>query len=348
MKNYLLLQVSSILLFTVSATLNILGYINLFPNSIWMAGSVLLGLELAKFTVVGVVYNIGDAISLSIKWLLSGFLIFLIVISVIGHYAMLTSFYTSNQSTALIIDDNKQFITNRMDEIKIEVEELRALYKDFPKSYASKRMKVYNKVKPQIDTLQIEYKTLRQELNTERLNSQDEDVNNTNIFKASADLMNVSADTFALFIILMLSIILDPLALLMVYTAHKVSHFRSSQDEIEVITSEDLERAKLEGHTKALESLQQEEEDIKHNKLINALTDVRSRYIYNTSVKDVMMWDEYEVKKFKEHRLNTKDDRDWFKLALVWKEYGKVEHNEITMDFSKVKNVNLNTVYGKY
>jgi len=347
MKNYILLQISSILLFIVSATLNILGYINLFPNSVWMAGSVLAGLELAKFTVVGVVYNIGDAISSGIKWMLSLFLVLLILISVVGHYTMLTSFYVSNQSTALVIEDNSKFIKDRMIEIKSEVKELRALYKDFPKGYASKRMRVYNKVKPQLDALQLEYKHLRVSLNKERVNKQDENKKNANIFKASADLMGISAKQFALFIISILSIILDPLALLMVYTAHKVSHFRMKSKN-DLITLEDLEQAKLEGQTKALESLKQEEADIKHNKFINALTNVRSRSIYSISVKDVMMWDDFEIKKFKEHRLNTKDDRDWFKLALVWKEYGKIEHNEITMDFSKVKNVNLNTVYGKY
>lgn len=347
MKNYILLQISSILLFVVSATLNILGYINLFPNSVWMAGSVLAGLELAKFTIVGVVYNIGDAISKQVKVLLSGFLVFLIVISVIGHYAMLTSFYSSNQSTALVIDDNKQFISSRMTEIKEEVLELRALYKDFPKGYATKRMRVYNKVKPQIDSLQEEYKDLRGQLNVERLAKQDENSNNANIFQASADLMGVSADKFALFIIMMLSIILDPLALLMVYTAHKVSHYRAEQRDRQ-ITLEDLEQVKVEAHTKALEGLKSDSEKIAHNVLIDSLNKVKSVTIYQTSIKDIMLMSKDSLKEFKEIRLNTKGDRDWFKLALVWKEFGQVEHNDITMDFNKIKNVNVNIIYGKY
>jgi len=344
MKNYPLLQISSIALFIVSATLNILGYINLFPNSVWMAGSVLAGLELAKFTIVGVVYNMGDAISKSVKSLLSVFLVFLIFISIVGHYAMLTSFYTSNQSTSFIIDDNKQFIKNRMTEIKDEIAELRALYKDFPKGYATKRMRVYKQVEPQIRALQSEYKELRLQFNTERLAKQDEVKSNTNIFKASADLLGVSADKFALFIITMLSIIIDPLALLMVFTAHNVSHHKSKLSP----TAEDIELAKMEGRKEALEGLKRESEAIAHNALIKALTDVKSKSIYQVSIKDIMLMSDKEVSTFKDTRLNTKGDRDWFKLALVWREFGTIENDEIVMDFSYVKNINLNEIYGKY
>jgi len=332
MKHYLL-QISSVLLFIVSATLNITGYIKLFPNSVWMAGSILAGLELAKFTIVGVVYNMKDGVGNSIKFILSLFLVLLILISVVGHYAMLTSFYTSSNTKSIELVDNTKFIKERMSEVKVNIEELRALYKDFPKGYASKRMKVYTKVKPQIDALQLEYKQLVKQLNSERLETQSEHKEHTNIFKASADLMSVSADSFALFIIMLLSVILDPLALLMVFTSHKVSTYRYNK-EIEAV--EVLEQQK------AL-SIQEEP-----NALYKSLTEMRDRSIYRTSVKDIMEMSVADLSEFKSVRLNTKGDRDWFKLALIWREYGSIVNNELVIDFTDVRDININTVYGKY
>jgi len=340
---YFLLQISSILLFGVSATLNITGYINLFPNSVWMAGSILAGLELAKFTIVGVVYNMEDAIGKGIKSLLSLFLILLILISVIGHYAMLTSFYTSNQSTAIELGDNTHFIKTRMIEVKANIEELRALYKDFPKGYATKRMKVYKQVEPQIDKLQLEYKGLVEELNKARLQTQVEHKDNTNIFKASADLMGISSDKFALFIIILISVILDPLALLMVFTSHNVSNHIAKKKE-----EEQIELIRLEAENKALESKEAKDKVIAHNQLIRVLTDVKGRIVSDTSIEDIMGMGATDLSEFKATKLNSKEDREWFKLALLWREYGSIEGKDMSMDFSLLKDININSIYGRY
>lgn len=332
MKNYLL-QISSIFLFFVSATLNILGYINLFPKSIYMAGSVLAGLELAKFTIVGVVYNT-TSVSKKLKALLTIFLTLLILISVIGHYAMLTSFYSQNKLTSSIIADNTIFLENRVKEVNSNITELQSLYQEFPEGYASKKMKVYNEVKPQIDALQLEYKSLIDELNTERLAKLKEKKDNANVFEASAELMDVSSDTFAFYIIMGLSIILDPLALLMVFTAHSFSSKK-----------EDAKSSLEEERDLAIKELEEFKSNEKYNKLVTYLTDMKNSSLFNKTVRDVMIFDEVMLAEFKKSLL-TKKDREWFKMALIWRKFGKVGPTDISMDFNKVRNTSINEIYG--
>jgi len=360
--NYWLLSASSVILFLVSASLNIDGYIHLFPNSVYMAGTILAGLELAKFTIVGVVYNIEHHISTFVKVILSAFLGLLILISVIGHYAILTSFYTSNQSSSIIIKDNTAFYKNRMEEIKTEIADLQALYKNYPKGYASKRLKVYNSVRPQIDELQSEYKELFAKLSKEREKGHTELKNNSNIFEASAKLMGVTTDKFALYIIMLVSLILDPLALLMVYTAHSFkSNFQKAEeknlniDTIEVQKETPLPNLEEKTQDKVLESnevdgVNNEVRDIQNSKnsLYQKLIDIQNIKLYGSTVRDVMSWNDYEVKSYKASFLKTKLDRYWFKLALVWREVGTIDNGVMVLDESVVDTINPNEIYGRF
>jgi len=335
--NYVLLSVSAVVLFIVSATLNISGYTQLFPKSVIVVSIVLAGLELAKFTIVGVVFNLGDLVSKKLKVILSLFIVVLIFISTVGHYAVLTSYYVkSYQNKDILVKDTK-YLDNQIVYIKEQIKDLKAIYQDYPKGHSTKRLIAYKKVKPDIDRLQKELNELQKQKYQTIKETNNEDKKNTNIFQASADLLGINANKLASLIIFILSLIIDPMTLLMVYTAGAVKKNIEKRKEQQRLKEEELKQKELEN--------KQIEEDLH---LFRKLTEARDYNVNNTTIDDIVEFNDDEVIDFFPH-LDTKEKQEWFKLALVWREYGFMNDKDIlTIDFDKIRDLDIDNIYDKY
>lgn len=222
-KNFLLL--SAIIVSIISSTLTVLGYVNLFTGYVLMVGSLLVALELAKFTIATVVITYTPKRKehrLKQKPWLVAIMFVLMIVASIGHYSYLSKAYYSSKLEMNTIEVTTDLSEVRMNEIQSQIESLNAMYTNIPDTHTTKKMNMYKQIKPQVEGLQHELKQLRAEKIERTKSLATEENQKIGAMKYTAQLLGIEEGKLANFIILLISILIDPVALLLSSVAFSV------------------------------------------------------------------------------------------------------------------------------
>lgn len=239
----------AIALTLTSATMTVAGYLSLYQESSIIIASLFIILEIAKATIFGIVlvHHKLNHQRLPLAILVA----ILIVISFLGHLSFLSNSYASNkievashenittalqsssQSQISIINQQIEAIQNEINQYNNELETINQNISSY-KSPNSKNW-VYTTNKKRIQEITEHNKTLydklqqlysqQSEINsqlltqTEKQNNINKEISSRSVFIYTADIFSVTPDHLANIINIILAIVVDTLALIMLWTA---------------------------------------------------------------------------------------------------------------------------------
>lgn len=248
---------AALLTSVASAYLTITGYMKLFSSIAVIIAWILVVLEIAKIVIAGIIVNYKMK-EVPQKPFLISILVALVILSAVGHYGFLTSAYYSDKETVLVIEATKQDTSTEISDIKLRQTEIKERLDTITKLYDSIPDKLYKQKQTMYKETSEETKELRTELadlnkmllaiNKEKkadIKETSVEMHKASIIKFTAQMLNLPPDTLANYIILVLSAILDPLALFLVSTFTSIPkpfHKKlSSKHEINVLTCKDYD-----------------------------------------------------------------------------------------------------------
>lgn len=238
----------AIALTLVSASMTVLGYTSLYSSATHIIAALFIVLECAKATIFAIVFNVARLHHKMILLILASALI---IISFLGHLSYLSKAYRVNQiaisgnieinesikeSTKAQIDSIDAQIKMLNDEIqagKDEIIQIRKTVNDLEDAKDRNWMQQRNnrrvnditannrQLSAKIQELYKEKSALNKESlqNTNQMVSNSNEIANRSVFKFTADIFGISQDTLANIINVILSLVIDSLALVMLWVA---------------------------------------------------------------------------------------------------------------------------------
>lgn len=258
----LIILIIALILTLVSATMNISGYITLYSHSHIIVAIIFSSLELAKASIFGIAL-VHRHITKYQKTLLFSFASLLLIISFLGHLSFLSRAYNINK-TALdnskiisqsltdsynqqltAIDNQIQTLTESNQTLKDELETINNNIARYTTPNSSNWIYRQNKDRIQTLTTSIQdnnksiqslYQQKQQLIQQNLSNQQSITTHNTNIasrssFEYTASIFNISQDKLASIINIVLSLAIDPMALLLLWTGTTIIERRRQEAE---------------------------------------------------------------------------------------------------------------------
>lgn len=253
----------AIALTLVSASMTVLGYTSLYSSATHIIAALFIVLECAKATIFAIVFNVARLHHRMILLILASALI---IISFLGHLSYLSKAYRVNQiaisgnveinesikeSTKAQIDSIDAQIKMLNDEIqagKDEIAQIRKTVNDLEDAKDRNWMQQRNnrrvnditannrQLSARIQELYKEKSDLNKESlqNTNQMVSNSNEIANRSVFKFTADIFGISQDTLANIINVILSLVIDSLALVMLWVAGdlwKMTHKKKKESK---------------------------------------------------------------------------------------------------------------------
>lgn len=260
MARYIVIFIIAIALTLTSAIMNISGYISLYSESATIIAVIFITLELTKAAIFGIALVTASSLQ---KRLLVSFATLLLIISFLGHLSFLSRAYNINKtelenSTTLhtaITDSSKsqiEIIDAQISQLKNSLEisnsELTTIqnniqaYKDKPNSsnwvYTSNKKRIqeimeHNKnITEQINSLyQQKQKIVDNQISqAKQVTEVASNIASRSAFTYTASIFNTTQDRLASIINIVLSLAIDPLALIMLWTGTSLLNNRKETD----------------------------------------------------------------------------------------------------------------------
>lgn len=213
---------ASLSLSSISAFMTIVGFMHFFFLNQLIIGFLFGAIELVKFVSATIVFN-NEGISKHHKIGLFLFLSVLIVISTIGHYSYLSQSYFSNKQTAYIkidnIQENKKLLSSTIIDLENNNKRLESEVLTIPEKYKTLKRNTLIKNNKKIKENSERIISARNELRA--LSSNLEKEKYVSAGKSSSDntlkVFGTYGESFAVFLIFLLALIIDPLAFYFAY-----------------------------------------------------------------------------------------------------------------------------------
>lgn len=213
---------ASLSLSSISAFMTIVGFMHFFFLNQLIIGLLFGAIELVKFVSATIVFN-NTGISKHHKVGLFLFLSVLIVISTIGHYSYLSQSYFSNKQTANIkvdnIQESKQLLMSTISDLEKNNKNLESEIYTIPDKYKTLKRNTLKENNSKIKENSDKIISARNELMA--LSSRFEKEKSVSVVKSSADntlkAFGAHGESFAVFLIFLLALIIDPLAFYFAY-----------------------------------------------------------------------------------------------------------------------------------
>lgn len=245
----------------ISAVMNVSGYISLYQQSSIIISMLFISLEVAKATIFGIVFIIGDRTQ---KIILLLFAVLLVTISFLGHLSFLSRAYnvTKNETRILeesskihkdTIEDQIQLIDSQIDNMKTLLDRNNSEYetiktnidsyqnansKNWAYNTNKKRMKEISETNSDINNkLQKLYEQKREIINSKKDYSEtNKDITHkiaiNSVFDYTSKIFNVTTDTLSTYINIILSIVIDPIALILLWTGNSLMFRKSNSPTV--------------------------------------------------------------------------------------------------------------------
>lgn len=244
----IIVTVVAVALTLTSATMTILGYTSLYSQNSFIIASLFVVLECAKATIFGVILVQGKVHH---KLLLTTLAAFLIVTSFIGHLSYLSKSYHTNQvaiqgnteindslrnstsSQVQGIDAQIEILNQEIQAGNAEIAQIRQRANSFSK--ASERNWVLQsnskhiqsilehnrQLSQEIQKLYQQRSSIQQDFNKQlqAITSNTNDIANRSVFKYTADIFHIEQNLLANIINILLSLVIDTLALVLLWVA---------------------------------------------------------------------------------------------------------------------------------
>lgn len=321
---HIILYITALTLTIVSATMTVTGMTSLFAHASLVIIALFIALEATKAVIFGIVFVVGE---LKHKIPLFIFAVLLIIVSFLGHFSFLSQQYNLNKSALETsetsvehikssYEQEKKAIDDQIAILKLEQEnnnkELETIQKNI-NSYTkpNSRNWVQRQNQPRIKELTARNQQINQkiqELYTQQkdaytsyndsiksLGEANTEIATRSVFRYTADVLNVSEAHLANIINVILSLVIDSLALTMLWVAGSV--------------------LKKDFITLAKDSQLKDVDD-------GTITPQNCRnYSYaEKSVDDVLRMNDKELKELRSE-LKTKNQVDWYNAILTLKNH---------------------------
>lgn len=329
----------------VSATMTILGYTSLYSQATAIVAALFITLECAKATIFGILLNISK--NQKQKSILVYLASALIVISFIGHLSYLSKAYRVNQvaisgnneinetikSTSAMqirgIDEQIQVLNNEIRAGNEEIEQIRKTINDLPKATDRNWVnRSYNKRVQEIaehnKSLSIRIQELYKERNqisrealssVEQITANSNDIANRSVFQYTADIFHINQDTLANIINVILSLVIDTLALVMLWVAG--SMWQESYNTIQKMKSKGIRETK--------KSLSKARNNI-------TIDNVRNYSFDGYTVDNIIAMSDKDIDGLFDS-VKSEDQLNWLNAALTLRNHanikGKIQGNDI-------------------
>lgn len=220
-----LMSVVAVGLFLVSGYLTVAGYASLFSVNKEIIISLLIMMEISKFSIATVVIN--QKVLGAYRYILSAFLVILVLLASIGHYGYLSSLHGVNESKNEVQDESLSYVNSRISMLTADKENLQRQYDAFDAtSQATRKERLYKSIQPKIDDINEELAILFKEKSKLISNKATESHKETTAMNYTAKLLGMTVDQFAGLLISLLSIIIDPLVIILASLSSKMRHMR--------------------------------------------------------------------------------------------------------------------------
>lgn len=246
-KNIIVLIVAIALTLT-SASMTILGYTSLYAENVTILAILFIVLETTKATIFGIVFVSAKQIHKAPLLILA---IALIIISFIGHLSYLSKSYNVNkvaiqgsldiseaikqsaQSQMQGIETQIQLLQNEIQVGNAEIEQMRNVVNDLQKPNARHWAQGLNKnriaeitnhnanLSQQIQNLYKQREQIQKDYisDMQKITTQSNDVASRSVFTYTAEMFGITQDKLANIINVILSLVIDSLALIMLWVA---------------------------------------------------------------------------------------------------------------------------------
>lgn len=360
---YIVVTTVAIALTIVSALMTISGYLSLYAGRTLIVSSLFVVLEFAKATIFGIIFVYADKRNKIILLVLA---IFLVCLSFIGHLSYLNNAYATNKTQATVsqeivtqtkethdtqlqdLDYQIQLIREQIqvgkDEIKTLNETATGLQTANSRNWAvSTNKKRIKEIQDQNIKLQQDIKDLytqKKELLNDSLKSTKDSRTQTleattySVFKHTADLIGITQDSLARAINFILALVIDTLALVMLWTAgemwkqHRAQQNRASQARTHIINK--ATRELLDTELPAPSPTLTREPPTPQDDLPQTLDSDPEQFLFEgKSVDDVIGMTDLEVQALQK-KVKTKAQRDWLSFALKRRKiYSDLQYEEL-------------------
>lgn len=208
-------------LFLVSGYLTVAGYASLFSTNKEIIVSLLIMMEISKFSIATVVIN--QKILGSYRYILSAFLVILVLLASIGHYGYLSSLHSVNETKNEVQDESLSYTNSRITMLINDKENLQRQYDSFDATaQATRKERLYKSIQPKIDEINLELDRLSKE-KMAMISIKDSVSHKESIAMGyTAKLLGMTVDQFASILISLLSIIIDPLVIVLASLSAKM------------------------------------------------------------------------------------------------------------------------------
>lgn len=323
-----------------SAIMNISGYVTLYSEASVIIATIFITLELTKAAIFGIALTLATKTQ---KSLLVGFAIFLLIISFLGHLSFLSRAYNINKSDldnstimqetlteshstqTQIIDDQIATVKAQLESNNVELKTIQdniTAYRNDNKTNSANW--VYTTNKKRIQEITNDNKELNQQLTdlykqkqsvaqqridtTKQLTEVNSNIASRSAFIYTASIFNTTQDKLAQVINIVLSLAIDPLALIMLWTGtsliQRKQDEKQQQQETQIINTESI---KEQEQTPEPKHIPPEQIDI-----YNA-----HKYTYQGySLDDIMNLDTDTINNLK-YTMKTKLAKEWLNACIT-------------------------------
>lgn len=201
-----------------SGYMTVMGYSSLFSNSGYVVMIIIVVLEMAKFSIASLVLH-QRGISVTNKVILGTFAFVLVIMAAIGHYGFLSKIYGSSSHVVSKNVDIHANIDEQLKELREDKKLLKEQIDSVPNDYVTAKRRIYKTVMPKINEIDEKISSLNAEKQSVISDTATADFADHNSMAESAKLLGTNPDEFAHYVIALFSIIVDPLVILLAFTA---------------------------------------------------------------------------------------------------------------------------------
>lgn len=331
--------------------MTVMGYMTLYSAHAFVMGILFCTLEVAKATICGLILPGTD--KLRYKTPLVTLSAILVIVSFVGHISFLSASYAKNRTTVQVSNELitktkdthetqlndidyqismiKEQIQQGKDEIKNLTETATGLQTANARNWAlgtnKKRIKEIQdqnlKLMEDIKELSAQKSQIMQEslTSTRDTGKQIAEATNRSVFQYTADIFGTTQDRLATFINFILALVIDTLALVMLWVAGEMWKQRKT-----IIKRQNtIKRKELD---KELVITKMETQPL-HPAKANIKKENLDEYLFEgNTVQDVVEMTDEEVEALKA-KVRTQDQLDWLNFALTIRNHG---HTDLTFE----------------
>lgn len=207
----------------ISGYMTVTGYSSMFATTSIIVILVISTLEVAKFSIASMVLH-QKGLDIVHKIILGFFAVTLTLLASVGHYGFLTKLASNSSSIVSTSKDSMSHVDSELISLKSDKTILQKQFDSIPDSYVTAKARMYKQVKDKIDKIDSRMLVL----NTEKSNliNNSSEVEDHNIMGNVASLMKVDKSTFTSWVIAVLSLVIDPLIIVMASASSKMRRQR--------------------------------------------------------------------------------------------------------------------------